>query len=190
MGRPKALLPFDGEPLLVHIVRRLRQLFDEIVIVGSPESPLPAMPGKLVLDEVPYQGPVGGIYYGLRAIEGPASFICSCDVPFLDLPLVAHLVSCLQGYDVVVPYWEQRFQPLHAVYRRDLIPVFRQQLDRGELRAGRLFEKVRTRVVREDELRRIDPEGLSFINLNSPEEYQRALALWHKRRLDAGNPEP
>ena len=182
MGRSKALLPFEGEPLLVHIVRGLQQLFDEIVIVGSPQNRLPLFPGRLVLDEVPFQGPVGGIYYGLRAIESPAGFVCSCDVPFLDLSLVAYLLSCIQDYDLVIPYWEERFQPLHGVYRRSLVPVLRQQLDRGELRPGCLYGKVRTRVVREEELRRIDPEGLSFINLNNPDDYHRALTLWHKRR--------
>ena len=190
MGSSKALLPIDGEPLIVHIVRALRQLFDEIVIVGTAQVPLPALPEKLICDEVPYQGPLAGLYYGLRAISGQWSFICSCDAPFLDLSLVAHLVSCVQGYDVVVPFWEERFQPLSAVYRRELIPVLKQQLTIGELRFARLYEKVPTRVVREEELRRFDPEGLSFFNLNRPEDYHRALALWHKRGQLRGDLKP
>jgi len=190
MGTSKALLPIDGEPLIVHIVRALRQRFDEIVIVGAAKAPLPALPGKLVLDEVPYQGPLGGLYYGLRAITGQASFICSCDAPFLDLSLVAYLVSCVQDYDVVVPYWEERFQSLHAVYRRELVPILRKQLDIGELRFARLYEKVRTRIVREEELRRLDPEGSSFINLNHPDDYHRALALWHTRQRNRNGLKP
>lgn len=188
MGRPKALLPFDGEPLLVHIVRGLQPMFHEIVVVGDPQHALPLLPAKIIWDEVPYQGPVAGIYYGLQAVEGVTSFVCSCDVPFLDPSLIAYLLSCVQDYDIVVPYWAERFQPLHAIYRRDIAPILRRRLDEGKLRSSDLFEAVRTRIVGEEELRRIDPEGLSFINLNNPEEYQRALALWHKRRVNCAKP--
>ena len=66
MGRPKALLLFDGEPLIVHIVRALKHMFAEIVVVAAPEQELPDLPVTLVRDEVAYQGPVGGIYYGLK----------------------------------------------------------------------------------------------------------------------------
>ena len=65
MGTPKALLLFDGEPLIVHVVATLRRLFAEVVVVAAPGQSLPSMPVTLVRDEVEYQGPVGGIYYGL-----------------------------------------------------------------------------------------------------------------------------
>jgi molybdopterin converting factor small subunit len=86
------------------------------------------------------------------------------------------------NYDVVVPYWENRFQPLHAVYRRSVMPLLKEQLERGELRPIFLYDRVRTRKVDEDEIRRFDPEGLSFLNMNSPADYDAALALWKNRR--------
>ena len=61
MGRPKALLPFDDEPLVSHVVTTLAALFADIVVVASPGQDLPAMPVTLVRDDVAYQGPVGGI---------------------------------------------------------------------------------------------------------------------------------
>jgi molybdopterin-guanine dinucleotide biosynthesis protein A len=182
MGRPKALLPFAGEPLIVHTVRTLRQLFADIVVVTAPAQELPPLPVTLVRDEVAYQGPVGGIYYGLQATRTEVCFVTSCDAPFLNLALIAHLVSQMTDCDVVVPYWQDRLQPLHAVYRRSVAPLLRVQLEHGELRTTLLYEKVRTRAVGADELRRFDPEGLSFRNLNSPEDYQAALALWQDRR--------
>jgi len=178
MGRPKALLPFDGEPLIVHIVRQLQELLADIVVVGAPEQELPPLPVTLVRDDVAYQGPVGGIYYGLRAIGKEVCFVTSCDVPFLNLSLISYLISQIENYDVVAPYWQDRFQPLHAVYRRSVLPLLQQQLERGELRPIFLYEKVRTRKVSEDEIRRFDPEGLSFLNMNTPEDYQAALQRW------------
>jgi GTP:adenosylcobinamide-phosphate guanylyltransferase len=90
MGRPKSLLLFDGTPLIVHLARALERMFAETVIVAAPEQELPHLPAILVRDEVAYQGPVGGIYYGLRAASGKSCFVTSCDVAFLnpviDLP--------------------------------------------------------------------------------------------------------
>jgi molybdopterin-guanine dinucleotide biosynthesis protein A/molybdopterin converting factor small subunit len=182
MGRPKALLLFDGEPLIVHIARALESLFSDIVIVAAPGQELPALPVTLVRDEVAYQGPVGGIYYGLRAASGEIGFVTSCDVPFLSLPLISFLISQIADYDVVVPYWQERLQPLHAVYRRSVVPLLQEQLERGELRPISLYKKVRTREVHEDEIRGFDPDGMSFLNMNTPEDYQAALRRWQDTR--------
>src|SRR6266404_2140541 len=178
MGRPKSLLLFDGEPLIVHIVRALKQMFAETIVVAAPEQELPDLPAILVRDEVAYQGPVGGIYYGLKAASGNLCFVTSCDVPFLNLALISHLTSQMSTHDVAVPYWENRFQPLHAAYRTSVRPLLKEQLDRGELRPVYLFDKVRTCRIGEDEIRRFDPEGLSFLNMNTPDDYERALQRW------------
>lgn len=185
MGRPKAMLPFGGEPLIVQVIRRLEALFPDIVVVAAPEQELPELPATLVRDDVAYQGPVGGICYGLGACNSTAGFVTSCDVPFLSLPLVSHLVSRLPGHDVVVPHWEGRLQPLHAVYRRSVLPLLEQQLERGELRPVFLYDKVRTLRVEEDEIRTLDPHGSSFFNMNTPEDYADALARWQDPLMDA-----
>ena len=180
MGRPKSLLLFDGEPLILHIVRALKRMFAETVIVAAPEQELPDLPAILVRDDVAYQGPVGGIYYGLKAASGNFCFVTSCDVPFLNLALISHLTSQILNHDVVVPHWENRFQPLHAAYRTSVLPLLKEQLDRGELRPVYLFDKVRTCRIGEDEIRRFDPEGLSFLNMNTLDDYERALQRWEE----------
>ena len=178
MGRPKAMLSFGGEPLIVQVIRRLGPLFPDIVVVAAPGQDLPELPATLVRDEVAYQGPVGGLCYGLRECRSAAAFVTSCDVPFLSLPLVSHLAARLPGHDVVVPRWEGRLQPLHAVYRRSVLPLLEQQLRRGELRPVFLYDKVRTLKLEEEEARALDPDGWSFFNMNTPEDYERALARW------------
>jgi molybdopterin-guanine dinucleotide biosynthesis protein A len=182
MGRPKALLLFDGEPLIVHIARALEPVFTEIVVVAAPAQELPPLPATVVRDEVAHQGPVGGIYYGVRAAGGEFCFVTSCDAPFLNLSLISHLIAQVSDCDVVVPYWQERFQPLHAVYRRSVLPFLKEQLDRGELRPIFLYDRVRTQKIAEDEVRSFDPEGLSFLNMNTPEDYQAALERWQESR--------
>jgi len=182
MGQAKALLPFGHEPLISHIVGVLNRHFDDIVIVAAPQDEFPPLPARVARDEIPYQGPVGGIYYGLQAVRGEVCFVTSCDAPFLDLRLVDRLVSMIGDYDVVVPHWEGRYQPLHAVYRKRVSPILQKQLAEGQVAAYLLYDKVRTLVIAAAEIRAIDPLGLSFLNLNTREDYWRALQLWSERR--------
>ena len=182
MGQPKALLPFDDEPLIAHIIRRLGRIFAETVVVAAPDQELPPLPVALVHDQVAYQGPVSGIYHGLKAATKEVCFVTSCDAPFLNLALISHLLSQITDWDVVVPFWQERFQPLHAVYRRSVAPLLHEQLERSELRPISLYPKVRTREISEDEVRRFDPEGLSFLNMNTPQDYQAAVDRWRSRK--------
>jgi molybdenum cofactor guanylyltransferase len=178
MGTSKALLLFDGQPLIVHVVATLKRLFDDVVVVASPGHDLPPMPVTLVRDEVAYQGPVGGLCYGLKAATGELCFVTACDSAFLSPALISHLVGRSEEHDVVVPRWQGRFQPLHAVYRRSLLPLLEDQLARGELRPVSLFDRVRTLRIDEEEIRRFDREGSSFFNMNTPADYQEALDRW------------
>ena len=186
MGTPKALLQFAGEALVTHMVRKLAGLFEEVVVVAAPDQELPTLPVTLVRDEIAHQGPVGGIYYGLRASTSTASFVTSCDVPFLSPALVTHLLGCIPDYDVVVPHWHGRFQPLHAVYRRSVLPLLEQQLEQGRLRPIYLYEKVRTCELQEEDVLGVDPDGASFINMNTPEDYEAALKRWETEPSNAG----
>jgi molybdenum cofactor guanylyltransferase len=178
MGEPKALLRFDDRPLIVHIVSTLHSLFGDVVIVAAAEQLLPDLGATVVRDEVAYQGPVGGITYGLRASAREVNFVTACDSAFLNPDLISFLVDGITDSDVVVPRWEGRLQPLHAVYRRGVLPLLEAQLERGELRPVYLFDKVRTRTVTEEEVRRLDPGGASFFNMNAPDDYRAALERW------------
>lgn len=183
MGQPKALLPFDDAPLILHVVNQLRSLFPEVVVVAAPSQDLPVLPAPIVRDEVAYQGPVGGIYYGLAAAAADVCFVTSCDSVFLNPRLIRHVLSSVENHDVAVPYWQGRFQPLHAAYRRSVLPHLSRQLECGELRPVHLFDKVRTRRIDESEIREIDPEGWAFFNMNTPEDYVEALKRWPEFRV-------
>lgn len=182
MGQPKALLPFDKLPLISHIVETLSQMFDDIVVVTAPEQELPVLPATLVRDEVSGQGPVAGMCYGLKAMKGDVGFVTSCDTAFLQLSLIKYLVSQLRGddgvYDCVVPSWAGRLQPLHALYTSRVVSHLERQLDLRRLRPVYLYDTVPTRIVSPEEIRSVDPEGISFTNLNTPEDYQAALVRW------------
>ena len=74
---------------------------------------------------------------------------------------------------------------MHAVYRTSVLPFLKEQLERGELRPIYLFDKVRTRKIDEEEIRRFDPDGLSFFNMNTPEDYERGFAALERADASA-----
>ena len=159
MGRPKALLPFDGEPIIVHTTRRLGAMFGEVAVVAAADQHLPPLAARVVRDRVAFQGPLGGLCYGLRAVRAEVAFVASCDAPFLNLSLIEYLLAQIPGHDVVAPHWQGRLQPLHAVYRRRILPLLERQLARGELRPVSVYEQVGTKVVSEEEVLRLDRHG-------------------------------
>ena len=120
MGRPKALLPFDGEPLIAHVVRNLKKAFTEAIVVAAPDQELPALPAAVVRDDVAYQGPVSGIYHGLSAATKEICFAISCDAPFLNHDLIALLLGKISDSDVVVPYGKSAFSPCTRFIARAL----------------------------------------------------------------------
>lgn len=178
MGTPKAWLEFDGRPLLVHLVERMQRLFPEAIVVTAPDQEMPPTGARIVHDEQPGEGPVAGMVVGLREVSRPLAFVTSCDVPFLLPEMVLHLAALAGEHDVVVPEWHGRLHPLLAVYRASVQPLLAQQLAEGQRRLMDLFDRVRTRVVRDEELREIDPEGRTFLNMNTPEDYEHARQLW------------
>jgi molybdopterin-guanine dinucleotide biosynthesis protein A len=180
MGRPKAELKFGANTLLERVVAELRQSFAEIVVVASPGGlPKAARLGevRIVRDEREYEGPLAALALGLSAIRNDYAFACACDAPFLRGELAAALCAMLERYDAVVPEIAGLVQPLHAVYRKRCTAAIDSIIAAGEARLVQIVQALSVRKVGEQELRAFDPELLSFMNLNTPEDYQRALRL-------------
>ena len=175
MGQSKAFLPFGKETLLERLVRFYSALFSEVLVVAAHDQALPQVNARIVHDDVPDQGPLAGICAGLRAARCDTCFVASCDHPFPDSGLVGALLAELDQFDICAPRWEDWLQPLFAAYRRTLLPGFEAQLARGELRPIGLFDQVRTRILEPDDIRCIEPDGSSLMDLNEPVDYQRAL---------------
>jgi len=180
MGSSKALLPFGAEVMLQRVVRLLGSVVSPLVVVAAAAQPLPALPGAITIahDERENCGPLEGLRAGLSALPAAidAAYVTSCDVPLLVPAFAARMVQLLGDYDVAVMEVDGLAHPLSAVYRRRTLPHIESQLAAGRLRIGDLFDAVKTRRVRPEEMIAVDPELATLRNLNTPEDYRRALA--------------
>ncbi len=180
MGEPKATLRFGPATLLETVVTELKTVFEDVVIVAAPSGGVPLVSDSrvtIVRDEREYQGPVGALGRGLDAARYEIAFACSCDLPMLSARVASEMVARLGGHDAVIAEVGGILQPLHAVYRRRCAAALRAMEARGELRLQAIAAEVRTRRLSEAGMRAIDPELTSFLNINTPEDYRRALEL-------------
>lgn len=176
MGQPKALLPMppSATPLIRHIATRLLPLADDLLVIANDPAiadALKPLAARFLPDNFPDTGPLGGLATGLAAIDGWC--ICvACDLPFVQPNLFRYLIDQTgDDWDGVVPLVEGRPQPLHALYHRRTLAAVEAALQTGKRRMDSFYSQVRIRFVTEDEVRAIDPELRSFVNVNTPEEW-------------------
>jgi molybdenum cofactor guanylyltransferase len=179
MGSSKALLPFGSETMLQRIVRLVGEVVSPIVVVAASDQELPALPRDVIVarDEREARGPLEGLRAGLKALpqDVDAAYVTSCDVPLLVPNFVRQMLELAHGYEIAVMEIDGFTHPLSAVYRRTTLPFVEDLLAKERLRPVFLFESVKTRRVRPAEMT-ADPELRTLRNLNTREDYERALA--------------
>lgn len=180
MGVPKATLPFGDETMLQRVVRLLHTVVSPVIVVAAREQELPELPESVVVtrDERDQQGPLEGLRAGLSALPESVgiAYATSCDVPLLEPRFVERMIELLGDQDIAVMEIDGFTHPLSAVYRRNTLPHIESLLARQKLRPAFLFELMRTRRVKPEEMLSVDPQLRTLRNLNTKEDYLSALA--------------
>ena len=182
LGRAKVLEIVGNRSLLQWVISSLSFLNGDIIIVTATEQSLPKLvdhPKKLtiVADTYPGKGPLGGIYTGLAASDSFYNLVVACDMPFLNRALLSYLMQLSVNYDLVIPRLGNMVEPLHAVYSKGCLAAIEWLLNRGELRITELLNLVRVGYVEAEEINRFDPNHLSFFNINTKADLERARGL-------------
>jgi len=180
LGRNKALETLNGKSLVEHVVERLRPLTNQILIVTSQEQlDLPvACKAEILVDLYPGKGPLGGIYTGLLASQSSHNIVVACDMPFLNTGLLRYMVELSRDFDAVVPrLGEGMVEPLHAIYSKNCLSSIKIQLECNQLEVNSFLNKVRVRFVERAECQRLDPQLLSFFNINCQADLDQAISL-------------
>jgi len=185
MGKPKESLPFGEVTLLGHVCATLLGCTDPVVVVARDgHQNLPPLPAdaRVTVDLEPDAGPLWAICTGLRFVRShgllgatDAVFVTACDTPFLHARLVTGLSERLGDSQAVMPHLGGLLQPLCAVYRISVLDAVETLLARGVRTPRALAESIPTRLVDEQEMAQLDPGLRSVENLNTPEDYARAL---------------
>lgn len=181
LGVSKASVTVGGVPLIERVLDQLSQVSDDVIVVTNDAEACGSLSVKVVRDVWPGKGTLGGIYTGLQAARHERALVTGCDMPFLDVRLLRFMILLSEDYDVVMPNLDGLLEPLHAVYSKASLEPIERLLQAGDLRIVHFLPEVRVRYVDRAEVAILDPQLLSFFNVNTPEDLQRAEELASQR---------
>jgi molybdopterin-guanine dinucleotide biosynthesis protein A len=171
MGQNKALLLVEGRALIDRVREILSRIFSKIVISTASQNAYPHLELPEVVDRYPETGPLGAITTVLESGLSPI-FCVACDMPFLNQKLIEVQCGITDCCDGVIPVWENHPQVLHGLYRKSLLSAFHNGLNEEDYKISDWLEEADVCYLLEDEIRRYDPSGLSFRNINTPDDYK------------------
>lgn len=185
LGRSKAQLPVGEKRMIEWIVRAMSCLFSEVIVVTHQPQLFSTLENvTFVQDSIntPSRNSLVGLYTGLMEASHDTIFVVACDMPLLNRKLIEHMVSLLDGEDVRVPIMGSHYQPLHAFYRKSCLPYMRESIETGIYKVTHFYDEVLVRTVDEKTVQRFDPQLISFLNVNTEEDYQRLLMMWEEHK--------
>jgi molybdopterin-guanine dinucleotide biosynthesis protein A len=172
-GRNKAFLEIDGRTILDRLIDTLTPLFPEILLVTRQPELYAGQAIRIVEDIFQARSSLTGLHAALCHAHAPWVFVCPCDAPFLQPALVRLLLAEIgPQVDAVVPRIGEYYEPLCALYSKTCLAPITAQLEREEFQIKGFFRHIRIRTVSEAQLRGVDPELRSLLNVNTPEVYR------------------
>lgn len=180
--KEKALMDINGKPLITYAIKKLEKVVDSIIISvrdkAQGELLNSVLPGyTLTYDSYENTGPLAGLLSGLMVCRDEFCFIAACDMPLINEKVVKMLFSRCENYEAAIPCWEDGFlEPLHAVYKcKPMILETKKAITKGETIILSPVYKLKVNYIKVEDIRKIDPDLRTFINLNIPEDISQFI---------------
>ena len=183
-GSDKRIAALLGETTL----RVMRQCFREVIIVSNGRRSFDFPRIKVVHDEKPGCGPLMGLYSGLKASPYDINFVTACDMPFINPDLFKMMIPYAHIHDVVVPIVNHLPEPLLAFYHRRVLSPVQETLARDRRKMVAFYDMVRVCEIPEEQIRSIDPELKSFVNINTPDDLSRVQQMLNEENRNSKAP--
>lgn len=180
MGTDKSFILLHGRPLIQHVIDRASQLDMPLILIANDIERYQQFDLPVYRDAIPGAGSLGGVYTALTYSETEYTLCLACDMPQVNPALLRYLMTLTGSYDVVAPRVNGVTQSLHAIYHRRCLPAMHEHIQQGKLKISDVIELLQTRFVEDAELSRFDPEGASFMNLNT----QRDVAQFRRIKIE------
>lgn len=184
-GKDKALVQFEGKPIVKWVMKVIDEVVDEVILSLSSDAEvfnfLDAVSDniKIVKDAKPDLGPISGLLSSFREAKGEYVAVAPCDSPFIIAELYKLLFERADGHDGAVPYINNFWEPLHAVYKKDtFIIALEKALSQGKNRPTDAYPYLDIEKVMQKEVEIVDAKNLSFVNINTRKELQKALKIF------------
>ena len=142
MGFDKCKITIGKKHIYEYIAEKLEKVFEEIILVTSKDSSISSVKYKVVKDIVEECGPIGGIYTGLLSSTSEYAFFTACDMPFVDIDLIKHMINVLDGNGCVgsVAKHGEFIEPLHSFYSKAMSDSVKCSINMGNFQMNKLVK--------------------------------------------------
>ncbi len=172
----KAFIKVNDQRIIDLNIRLLKRIFDRIIIsTNSPElyfyTGLP-----MIGDILSHRGPMTGIFSVLSLPDISHLFVVACDMPFINAILIQYIVNLWRDeYIALIPIFDRIPQPLFGIYSKGILNKMEEEINSGNKSLIDFLRKINISYIKEREVRKIDPEGKSFVNLNTMRDFEKEI---------------
>ncbi len=117
MGKDKATIEVCNKPLIQQVYEKARLIFKKILIVSSIHEHFPGIDTPIVKDIFPLRSSMVGIASALLSADTPYVFALACDMPFVTVQSLEHVLKEVRGEDIGTPHTQYGWEALHACVR-------------------------------------------------------------------------
>ena len=184
MGVNKALLEISGASLLHRTARLLQPLVTDVTVIGPPEC-YSQMGLRILPDDRPGLGPLGGMATALRVSSSPWNLIVGCDLPYLTGEWLHFLLrrALASSADALLPETARGPEPLCAIYHRRCLASILAAIERNNLKITQGLSACVVEIIPDAEWKAFDSGGRLFKNMNAPADYEEARAFFERESL-------
>lgn len=172
-GLDKSRLVVGGRTIIVRQLDILQQVAGEVFVVGPTDGRFADLGVTVHADVRAGCGALGGLHTALEVARADRVIVVACDLPFLEVAVMARLVDLVAGHDASWVRGPRGPEPLVACYDRRVRGLVAEQLARGERRVADLERVFRIAWLDEAELMRLGSGRQMLANLNTPDDYAR-----------------
>jgi len=185
-GNDKGLVVLADKPIVIHVIDRISEVVDEVLLVVSSEDqkktfePILENKANLVIDKDESQSPLVGAITGFESAKGEYSLLLPCDVPLVSTQVVQFLLDMCTNKSAVIPRWPSGYiEPLQAVYHtKSALIAAKTALAQGKMKMRAMIDNLRgARYVSTIVLEQLEPRLLTFFNVNTPQDLKKADSL-------------
>jgi molybdopterin-guanine dinucleotide biosynthesis protein A len=185
--KEKANIDINGRTLIAYVIENLEEVVDDIIVSVRDEAQGKLLNTRISKYRLAYDtckniGPLAGILSGLSACKDEYCFVVACDMPFINEKVVRLLFKKCEDYDAAIPRWgDGLLEPLHAVYRCEpMIRETKKAIQKGETVILAPVFRLNINYVSVDDINKMDPDLMTFMNVNTPEDVQNVMKYKRK----------
>ncbi len=172
---PKGLIRIDGLTIIERQAAMLAKLTGRVIISTNMPELYFRYGLPMIGDTVPSRGPISGIFSALRWSGAGRVLALSSDMPYIGENLLEYLLKHA-ALDATVCMRGGWVEPMPGIYAASALRAIGQGvLGEGSGSMLRLLGSIETRYISDAEVRALDPEGKSFVNINTPEDLEANL---------------